>query len=173
MTSKDGTRIGYDRYSAGPAVILVQGAMGTTHSYRELAKQLAIDFTVYVPERRERPLSPRSFSPDHSVDREVEDLAAMFERLGAGFLFGLSSGAVIALEAACVLPNVRKLVLYEPPLYVSPRRMRLDLVACYSREVEAGKLPAALVSALMASDLAPTILKLRRACSPRLRSRCS
>lgn len=159
VTSKDGTQIGYRRYGVGPGVILVQGAMGTTHSYHELALHLASDFTVYVPERRGRPLSPCPFSPDHSIDREVEDLAAVFDRSGAAFLFGLSSGAVIALETARRLANVRKLVLYEPPLYVPPRRMRFDLISRYNREVEAGDLPAALVSALMASGLAPTILK--------------
>ncbi len=159
VTSKDGTEIGYRRYGAGPAVVLVQGAIGTTHSYHELAGHLAGDFTVYVPERRGRPLSPCAYGPDHCIEKEVEDLEAVLGRSGACRVFGLSSGAVIALEAARVLPSIRKLVLYEAPLYVRPRRMRFDLVSRFDREVEAGHTAAALVTALLASGLAPRLLR--------------
>lgn len=77
VISKDKTRIGYRRYGAGPALILSNGAIGTTLSYHNLAKDLASDFTVYVPERRGRPLSPREYSPDHCIQREREDLEAI------------------------------------------------------------------------------------------------
>lgn len=160
VTSKDGTEIGYRQYGAGPPVVLVQGAIGTVQSYHELAQHLAGDFTVYVPERRGRPLSPRPFTSDHTVAREVEDLDAVFARSGPAALFGLSSGAVIALETARLLPDrVRKLVLYEPPLYIAPARMQFDVVARYHREVEAGNIPAAMVSALLASGLAPAVVQ--------------
>ena len=66
-TSADGTRIGFRHYGAGPALILVQGAIGTVESYHDLASHLAADFSVYVPERPGRPLSPREYTPDHSV----------------------------------------------------------------------------------------------------------
>ena len=159
VTSKDGTTIGYRQYGAGPAIVLVQGAVGTTHSYHELAVALAQDFTVYVPERRGRPLSPRAYSPDRVVQREVEDVQALLEHSKAHFLFGLSSGAVIALEAARLLPAVEKLVLYEPPLYVPPQRMRFDLVERFNREIEMGRLPAAMVTALLTAEAAPSLLK--------------
>jgi len=159
VTSQDGTRIGYRQYGAGPAVVLVQGAIGTTQSYHELASYLASDFTVYVPERRGRPLSPGAYRPDHTIERELEDLAALFERAGSPFLFGLSSGAVIALEAARVFPSVRKLVLYEAPLYVPPQQLRLDLVARLNREIAAGKTAAAMLTALFAAGTAPALLR--------------
>lgn len=160
VTSKDGTRIGYRQYGAGPAVALVQGAIGTTQSYHELASNLANDFAVYVPERRGRPLSPHAYAPDHVVQRDVEDLEALFEHSGAHFLFGLSSGAVIALEAARVLPSIHKLVLYEAPLYVPPKQMRLDLVARFYRQVAAGNIAAAMLTALITSGLAPPFFRL-------------
>ena len=159
MQSADGTEIGFGRYGAGPAVVLVQGAMGTPESYHELAMHLAPDFTTFVPERRGRPLSPRPFQVDDHVAREVEDVEAVRSQVGATLLFGLSSGAVIALEAARVLGTIRKLVLYEPPLYVPPRRMRLDFVARFTREIEENHAATAMVYALLASDLAPSILK--------------
>jgi len=55
VTSKDGTRIGYDRQGEGAPVVLVGGAF----QYRafdprtqELAKLLAESFTVYSYDRR-------------------------------------------------------------------------------------------------------------------------
>jgi hypothetical protein len=57
VTSKDGTKIAFDKVGSGPAVILVNGAM----SYRdmdptlgELAELLSKDFTVYDYDRRQR-----------------------------------------------------------------------------------------------------------------------
>ena len=61
---------------------------------------LSSDFSVFVPDRRGRPLSPHPYDPGHTVDKEVQDLQALFTRSGTPFLFGLSSGAVIALETA-------------------------------------------------------------------------
>ena len=148
LGSKDGTRIGYRRYGSGAAVVLVQAAMATTHNYHDLAKNLADTFTVYVPERRGRGLSAREYSADHVIDRDLEDLEAVLARSGAAFLFGMSSGAVIALEAARVFASIRKLALYEAPLFVPPREMRLDLVARYNKEVEAGDMAAAAVTAV-------------------------
>jgi hypothetical protein len=158
VISKDGTKIGYRKYGAGPGIILVQGAIGTTQSYHDLAANLASDFTAYVPERRGRPLSPREFSTDHTIEREIEDLEALFERSDAHFLFGLSSGAVIAIEAARVIPAVHKAVIFEAPLYVPPEQIRLDLVSRFHREVEAGTIAPAMISAVLASGLAPPFL---------------
>ena len=137
---------------------MVQAAIRTTLGYHDLAADLASDFTVYVPERRGRPLSPLQYTSDHTVEREVEDVAAMLDVSSAQTLFGLSSSAVIALAAVRTLPAIRKIVVYEPPLYVPPQRMRLDLVDRFHREVEAGNLPAAMVTALITTELAPPFL---------------
>lgn len=160
VSSNDCTRIGFRRYGRGPGIVLVQGTIGTTRDFHDLATHLARDFTVLVPERRGRPSSPRPFSPDHVIARDVADLAAVLAHADADILFGLSSGAVIALEAARVLPAIRRLVLFEPPLHVSPRRMRLDLVARFHRDVERGDIPGAMHSALIASGLAPFALRI-------------
>lgn len=37
VTSSDGTSIGYESFGDGPGVVLVQGAMGTTRNYHQLA----------------------------------------------------------------------------------------------------------------------------------------
>jgi alpha-beta hydrolase superfamily lysophospholipase len=148
VTSKDGTRIGYDQVGHGPGVVLVQGAMGTAANYRELAQTLSESLTVYVPDRRGRGrgMSPREYSPDHSIQRDVEDLDSLLSHTRAQCAFGLSSGAVIALEAARTLPQIRKVALYEPPF--QRHGMSAGLIARFNLEVSQGRLSAALVTAM-------------------------
>ena len=56
VTSKDGSRIAYDRYGSGPAVILVSGALGYRKfkKMEELAQLLAGRCTVINYDRRGR-----------------------------------------------------------------------------------------------------------------------
>lgn len=108
--SKDGTSIGYRIYGQGPGLLIVQGAMGIASNYDQLARALATHFTVYVPDRRGRGRSPRPFTPDHAIERDVEDVQSVVEKTGAHWLFGLSSGAIIALEATRVLPAIHQTV---------------------------------------------------------------
>ena len=53
----------------------------------------------------------------YAVDREIEDIEAVIDEAGGkAYLYGSSSGAALALEAAYKLPNkVTKLALWEPP----------------------------------------------------------
>jgi pimeloyl-ACP methyl ester carboxylesterase len=117
VTSKDGTPNGYTQTGNGPGLILVQGALGTAHNYRDLAQALSSDFTVYTPDRRGRGMSPRPFTPNHQIQRDVEDIEALSTHTGATYLFGLSSGAVIALTSTLRIGMIRKAIIYEPPFY--------------------------------------------------------
>lgn len=126
VTSKDGTQIAYDRQGEGPAVILVDGAL----CYRGfgpmpgLAKLLAPNFTVYTYDRRGR--GDSSNSRPYAVEREVEDIDALIQEAGgSAFVYGISSGACLALEAAIKLGDqIRKLALYEPPYNSDPAALR-------------------------------------------------
>jgi len=65
------------------------------------------------------------------VDREIDDLAALIEHAGgSASLFGHSSGAILALEAALRGLPIAKLAVYEPPYVVDGSRARpgVDLV---------------------------------------------
>lgn len=130
VRSKDGTTIGYRQYGRGPGVVLVMGAMGTVHNYDQLARALSGQFAVYVPDRRGRGISPCEYSAEHSIQKEVEDLDALLDSTRAHYVFGLSSGAVITLEATRQLPSIRKAALYEPPFYL--QGMPLDQVGTLS-----------------------------------------
>lgn len=115
VTSQDGTRIAFERSGAGPVVILVAAALADRAGTTALAKALAQRFTVINYDRRGRGKS--TDTAPYAIEREVEDVEALIESSGGpAYLFGSSSGAVLALEAASRLgPRVRKLFLYEPP----------------------------------------------------------
>ena len=156
--SKDGTKIGYTRLGSGPGLILVQGAMGSAANYSELAQALACSFTVLMPDRRGRGMSPHRYQRRHSVDQDVEDVAAVRDASDARFVFGLSSGAMIALQSARRLSSIEKAALYEPPFY--PRDIDRQGVAQFKAEVDRGDLGSALVTAGRIVGLAPLPLRL-------------
>jgi pimeloyl-ACP methyl ester carboxylesterase len=118
VVTRDGTKIAFEKHGRGPAVILVDGAMGYRDHYgrRELASELATSFTAYAYDRRGRGES--TDTPPYSVEREIEDLEALIDEAGGrAFLYGFSSGSVLALRAAAQLGSkVTALVLHEPPL---------------------------------------------------------
>ncbi|MBH5320208.1 alpha/beta hydrolase [Paenibacillus sp. GSMTC-2017] len=119
VTSKDGTKIAYDRVGQGPSLILVGGAF----SYRkfpglvQLANLLSAHFTVYNYDRRGRGDSGDILP--YAINREMEDLQAMIDEAGgSAYVWGLSAGAVLALQTAATGANITKLALHEPPFVV-------------------------------------------------------
>jgi pimeloyl-ACP methyl ester carboxylesterase len=122
VISKDGTRIAFDQSGQGPALILVAGASATRMDEASVAAALVPYFTVFAYDRRAR--GDSGDTPPYSVEREVEDIEALIDEAGgSAFLFGHSSGAVLALEAARLLPGtVTKLAVYEPPFIIDDSR---------------------------------------------------
>ncbi len=120
--SKDGTTIAFDCSGQGPALILVAPASATRLAITGLAAALAPDFTVFAYDRRGRGDSGDTLP--FAVEREVDDLEAVIDQAGgSAFVFGHSSGSVLALEAARRLPGkIRKLALYEAPFIVDDSR---------------------------------------------------
>ena len=118
ITSKDGTRIAFDRDGDGPALVLVGGASTTRVDLAPLAVALAPFFTVLAYDRRGR--GDSGDTAPYAVEREVDDIGALIDEAGgSAFLFGHSSGAVLALEAARLLPGkVTRLAIYEPPFII-------------------------------------------------------
>ena len=125
VTSADGTTIAFDRYGSGPAVILVGGAFqhrATDPGSAELARLLAENFTVYHYDRRDRGDSGPGATP-HTPEREIDDVAALIEHAGGtAALYGMASGAALALDAAARRPAVNAVAVYEPPFVVDDTR---------------------------------------------------
>jgi pimeloyl-ACP methyl ester carboxylesterase len=123
VVSMDGTGIAFECAGQGTPVILVDGALCHRRmgQVAQLAEHLAPHFTVITYDRRGRGAS--GDRAPYAVDREIEDIATVLnEAGGAACLWGMSSGAVLALEAARRLPGIRKLALYEAPLIVDDSR---------------------------------------------------
>jgi pimeloyl-ACP methyl ester carboxylesterase len=120
VTSADGTEIIFDRSGSGPVIILVHGAVtGRAHpALSAVAAALAPWFTVVNYDRRGRGASGDTHP--YTVDREVEDLAALIQASGgSAMVFGGSTGAGLAVRAAARTSAIIKLALWEPPYHVS------------------------------------------------------
>jgi pimeloyl-ACP methyl ester carboxylesterase len=118
VTSKDGTTIAYDQSGQGPAVILVAGALqyrAVDQGLAQLADQLSEYFTVIQYDRRGR--GDSKDTKTYELRREIEDLEAVIDAAGgSAFVYGISSGGALALEAAMELGDkIKKLAIYEVP----------------------------------------------------------
>ncbi len=120
VTSADGTVIACEQQGSGPALILVDGALSTRGGKDALRALLAPQLTVFGYDRRGRGGSGDTLP--YVVDREIEDIQALIEVAGGtAALYGHSSGAVLALDAALQLGgSVTKIAMYEVPCNDDP-----------------------------------------------------
>ncbi len=124
VSSKDGTTIAFDVCGDGQPLIMIDGA--TAHravnpTNAAVGQLLREDFRVYAYDRRGRGES--TDTAPYAVQREIEDLAALIADAGApALVFGWSSGAVLALDAAAAGLPISRLALFEPPFIVDDSR---------------------------------------------------
>jgi pimeloyl-ACP methyl ester carboxylesterase len=117
VTSKDGTSIAYKRMGAGPAVILVTGALDDGSENAPLATELASHFTMYNYNRRGRGES--GDTQPYALEREIEDIAALIDEAGgSAHLYGVSSGGALIMEAAAAGLAIDRLAVYEVPYMI-------------------------------------------------------
>jgi pimeloyl-ACP methyl ester carboxylesterase len=144
--SADGSTIAYREIGEGPGVVLLHGGLQAAHSFSQLAQALSDAFRVYVPDRRGRGRSA-AFGQNYGLATEAADLDALLRKTGARFVFGLSSGALIALYAAETLSAIERVAVYEPPLSIDG----VDPGAwapAYERALERRDLGAAMATAI-------------------------
>lgn len=139
VTSRDGTSIAFERTGDGPPVILVGGGSTDRTDNAPLAEFLAPHLTVFNYDRRGR--GDSGDTPPYAVEREVEDIDVLItEAGGSAFVYGTSSGAALALEAAAGGLPITKLALWEPPFILDEsRRPPADQVERYNDFVAAGR----------------------------------
>ncbi|MDG4821689.1 alpha/beta hydrolase [Asanoa sp. WMMD1127] len=124
VRSADGSTIAVESLGAGRPVILVGGAFNDATTVAGLAATLAPSLQPVVYDRRGRGKST-DLRPDDGdrVAAEVDDLAAVIAYAGEpGCVFGHSSGAILALEAAARGVPIARLAIYEPPYVVADAR---------------------------------------------------
>jgi pimeloyl-ACP methyl ester carboxylesterase len=130
--SADGTSIAYVAHGSGAPLLLVGGAF-CDHRARAAGLPLsrALDSRMRVISFDRRGRGESGDTAPYAVAREVEDLAALIAAAGgSAMVYGHSSGAVLALEAAAAGVPITRLALYEPPLVFADTRapMPADLV---------------------------------------------
>jgi pimeloyl-ACP methyl ester carboxylesterase len=116
VTSKDGTRIAYQSLGASnQAIVLIGGLLNDRGNQLPLAALLAAEgLTAIVYDRRGRGGS--GDTAPYAVARELDDLAALIAQAGGtAAVYGHSSGAGLALEAAAAGLPITRLILHEPP----------------------------------------------------------
>src|SRR5437899_4765074 len=146
VISKDGTTIGYRQLGRGPGLVVLHGAMESSKSHLQLAEALADTYTVYLPDRRGRGLSG-PYGKGHGIREDVDDMDALLTKTGAHYLFGVSSGAIILLQAALTLPAIRKAAIFEPPLLVNGSSTTMWLTR-FDAEIAQGKVAAAMITGM-------------------------
>ena len=119
VTSADGVEIAYERTGSGPPLVLVHGG-ACDHRFWDLSdvrSAFAEQYTVYAMDCRG--VGASGDAAEYELEREFEDVAAVVDAIDEPVtLLGHSSGALLSLEAALRTDNLRKLVLYEPPIPV-------------------------------------------------------
>jgi len=113
VTSTDGVGIASRISGSGPPLVLVHGTSADRHTFRFIGPILEQHFTIVAVDRRGRGGSGDSTNA-YKIEQEFDDIAAVVDSLDApANLFGHSFGATVALGAARIARNLRRLILYE------------------------------------------------------------
>ena len=160
VVAPDGTRITWQRSGTGPALVIAVGAFCDSSTTRGLTELLESDFTVYEYDRRGRGGS--GDGPEYSPEQEAQDLAALIGEIdepGGPFLYGHSSGAIIALEAAAAGVPMRSIAAFEPPFTSVDGRAHDELLHTVHAAVARNDLDAAAVAFLAGSGTPPPVIE--------------
>ncbi|WP_436347886.1 alpha/beta fold hydrolase [Natronorubrum sp. FCH18a] len=146
-TSADGTEIAFERTGSGPPLVLVHGGV-CDHRFWELSDvrtTFADHCTVYAMDCRG--VGESGDADEYDLEREFEDVAAVVKAVDEPVtLLGHSSGALLSLEAALRTDNLRKLILYEPPITFDDHELYSDeVLAEMKRLLDDGKNEQVLV----------------------------
>lgn len=142
VTSRDGTAIAFSRSGDGPPLVLVDGALchRSMGPSSRLAALLARNHTVFTYDRRGRGES--GDTAPYAAEREIDDLEAVIDEAGGSAgVWGISSGAALALEAAHRGAGITRLALYEPPFIVDDSRPPIpaDIVSQLDAQIGSGR----------------------------------
>lgn len=157
VTAPDGVRIAYEVFGDGRPIIFIGGILSDRASLREVARDVATEAATVTFDRRGRGDSGDAGA--YSVAREVGDihaLAVLFDE--PPILFGHSSGAGLAIEAAASGMPLAGVILYEPPYGADDEDSRAESRAfaeMINARLEAGDRPGAILSFFEALGLPP------------------
>src|SRR5205085_11144454 len=81
---------------------------------------------------------------------------ALLIKTGAHYVSGVSSGAIIWLQAALTLAAIHKAAIFEPPLSINGSVSTAFLMR-YDKEMAQGKVASALVTGMKGAQMGPPI----------------
>ena len=144
VPSKDGTPIALECAGSGSTLLIVHGGIGDRTRWTPMLPLFSPRFTACAMDRRGHGES--GDSPDYSLQKEAEDIAAVVDsRPGNVFVLGHSYGGVAALEAALLTQKIAKLILYEPPVKDHAEASTIDRI---EKSIQAGDREQAVVTFL-------------------------
>ncbi len=115
----EGDDLYYEVRGQGPPLLMIAPGGGDGWQYADVADILADAYKVITYDRRANGRSTMREPQNFEIGQQSRDAAAVLQAVGetSAFVFGNSSGAVIALDMAKTQPQaVRALVVHEPPL---------------------------------------------------------
>jgi pimeloyl-ACP methyl ester carboxylesterase len=137
--------IAYQRSGTGTPLVLVHGATADHTRWAPVLPAFEQHSTVYALDRRGRGGS--GDSEQYVIKREFEDIVALVNSIKEPvFLLGHSYGALCSLEAARRTANVRKLVLYEPPIPTGVEVYPPEIVTRIQALLDAGDREGAVIT---------------------------
>ncbi|MEU8757700.1 alpha/beta hydrolase [Streptomyces sp. NPDC048659] len=118
-----GATLRYETRGSGPVLLLIPGGAGDAGLYEGMADPLAAaGHTVVSYDQRGLSRSPLDGPPaDQRVEEWAEDARAVLDAVvpegDTAYVFGSSSGAIVALALLAAHPGrLRRVVAHEPPL---------------------------------------------------------
>jgi pimeloyl-ACP methyl ester carboxylesterase len=115
----EGDELYYEVRGHGSPLLMIPGGGGDGGSYSAVADILSDKFKVITYDRRGNAHSTMNDPQNFEISQQSRDAVAVLRAAGetSAFVFGNSSGAVIALDMAKTQPEaVRAIVAHEPPL---------------------------------------------------------
>ncbi len=115
----EGDTLYYEVRGQGQPLLLIAPAGGDGWQYSYVADILADEYKVITYDRRANSRSTINHPQHFDISQQSRDVVAVLQAAGeeSAFIFGNSSGGVIALDVAKMQPQVvRALIVHEPPL---------------------------------------------------------
>ncbi|HLO28863.1 MAG TPA: alpha/beta hydrolase [Anaerolineales bacterium] len=148
--STEGDELYYEVRGAGQPLLMIPGGGGNGRVYSPVADILSEEFKVITYDRRGNSRSTGNHPQNFEVSQQSRDAVAVLHAAGetSAFVFGNSSGAVIALDIAKTQPQaVKAVVVHEPPtvrLQPHAKKWQRFFASVYGIAFSFGTLPAML-----------------------------
>jgi acetyltransferase/esterase len=118
--SVPGASLYYETRGSGPVLLLIAGGNGDAVPFQRAADALAGRYTIVAYDRRGFSRSRLDGPvPERRIETDSDDAHRLLNHLSAepSYVFGSSSGAIVALDLVCRHPQqFRTVIAHEPPI---------------------------------------------------------